>query len=810
MSERLSVIIPAYGRAATLSRAIASVRAQAGAKAEILVVDDGTPGGLEPKALHHDGLRVVRNEVNTGPGASRNLGVANASHDVIAFLDADDEWLPGSLRPRLRCLSSGACVVGPQRCINERTGTVRSPPLPRGLEIALRTGNPVHPSTLVLSRKDFERAGGFPEDRDCAEDWVFLLRLLAAGIRLVAVSEPAVLVHVDASNTTGTAETSARHALGAVRHMECEGLLPPAEMAHARRVVQARVAGFYANAGYAGSALDQLRSALAGPLDLTIARETLQVPVLGLRGVIRRRRESVRRAADGPGDPPRIAGAALVIASAASEAWLVRALESIRESVPEARVVLVNDLVPSKRGPIDRWRVRRSGEPDAREPCYVHDSSTPISAAELRSAVCGASVVLDLTGGQTYRSTRPGDPGVLRPTFGPNAAPSPELGFDSAYLRGRHVDRVDVILESGGDQVVVRSAPAVIDPFSRSLTGNGARWKAAATLPRALDRRLPVNGTWGIHARARNLPGARSVARAAQLGRAAASLPTRLLMRQWWCVAIQPVSALIPATETVKAAPTTWVKDECALADPQLVDTADGTYLFVERIRTGAPGVIAASRIDDDGQITSLEDVLVQDHHLSYPTVFFDEGVAWMLPETSAARSVRLFRADEFPHRWSLAEVLLDGITAFDPTIHRNDDGYWLWACVAPFGRGRNDELWLFHSSSLLGPWRSHPANPVVDDPRRARPAGGLFFAEGRLIRPAQDCSAGYGRRLVLNEVLNLTRDNYQERPISVIEPDWWPDMVATHSISRGSTWQALDGAHRLVDPFSPRRGSHL
>jgi glycosyltransferase involved in cell wall biosynthesis len=297
MTAAVSVIIPAYGRTSALNRAIESVRAQPGVEVEIVVVDDGTPGGLDLQP-GTEGLRVVRNERNSGAGAARNLGVANASHGVIAFLDSDDEWLPASLRSRLERLSPGTCVVAPHTRANDRTGKAAIRPLPDALETAIKTGNFIHPSTLVIFRDDFERAGGFPEDPDCAEDWVFVLRVLAVGIQLLPMPSPAATVHVDAANTTADARISAQHALGAVRHIDAEHLLSPADVSRTRRVVAARVAGFYANAAMVRPSLHHLRRAVVGPVDRSVLDLLLRVPVLGVRGVLRRRRDAASRGVD--------------------------------------------------------------------------------------------------------------------------------------------------------------------------------------------------------------------------------------------------------------------------------------------------------------------------------------------------------------------------------------------------------------------------------------------------------------------------------------------------------------------------------
>ena len=107
MLPRVSVIIPAFNAAKVIETAIASVAAQAFEDLEVILVDDQSGddtvsrarAALERHGLAHGILSTGR---NSGPAAARNLGIGAARGDYVAFLDADDTWLPGKLTAQTR------------------------------------------------------------------------------------------------------------------------------------------------------------------------------------------------------------------------------------------------------------------------------------------------------------------------------------------------------------------------------------------------------------------------------------------------------------------------------------------------------------------------------------------------------------------------------------------------------------------------------------------------------------------------------------------------------------------------------------
>ena len=111
MDHRVSIIIPTYNRSALIGRAIWSALAAVAPGDEILVIDDGsTDDTAQVLRPFGDAIRYVRIE-NSGPGAARNVGIGMAECPLVAFLDSDDEWLPGKLELQRQVMRSFPEVV---------------------------------------------------------------------------------------------------------------------------------------------------------------------------------------------------------------------------------------------------------------------------------------------------------------------------------------------------------------------------------------------------------------------------------------------------------------------------------------------------------------------------------------------------------------------------------------------------------------------------------------------------------------------------------------------------------------------------
>ncbi len=230
-------------------------------------------------------------------------------------------------------------------------------------------------------------------------------------------------------------------------------------------------------------------------------------------------------------------------------------------------------------------------------------------------------------------------------------------------------------------------------------------------------------------------------------------------------------------------------------ADPFVLTWQNRTFLFVEDyLYAEARGVLSVLELLSDGHFSPAQEILNRPYHLSYPFVFEHEGDVFMIPETMAARRIELYRALEMPHRWEFVKVLQDNVEAVDTTLWVQDGVFYFFTNMVQPGLTANDLLYLFTADSLTGAWHPHPGNPVSHDVRAARGAGKLFRVGDKLVRPAQDCSVRYGYATQLNEVEVLTPQEFREKPLLRIEPDWAPGLIGTHTINSNDIVEVIDG----------------
>jgi hypothetical protein len=231
-------------------------------------------------------------------------------------------------------------------------------------------------------------------------------------------------------------------------------------------------------------------------------------------------------------------------------------------------------------------------------------------------------------------------------------------------------------------------------------------------------------------------------------------------------------------------------------SDPHIIHKGGKYYIFIEELLYKTyKGKICLIVMDEQGNYSQPKTIIERPYHLSYPFVFEWRGEYYLIPESWANKTIEVYKCTRFPDQWQFYKNLMENIQAVDATLFSYQGKWWLFANVMEIdGVLPNDELCLFYADNpLSSQWAAHPANPIVSDTTRARPAGRLFMRNGRILRPAQDCSKTYGYGIRINQIVRLNEQEYEEKEVEAIEPDWEKDIKAVHIFNRENRLTMID-----------------
>lgn len=212
----ISVIIPAYNAMGTIAGAVESALAQ-NVPLEIIVVDDGGNDGLE--TLLQDKAILLKNEENLGAAESRNRGIRHARGKYVAFLDADDLWLPGKLQKQLDAIGEKVlCCTARELMTPEGVCTGRVIGVKERITYReLLKHNSINCSSVLLRR---DVALEFPmEHADSHEDYILWLKILQKYDEAVGINEPLLRYRLSNTGKSGSKLNSAKMTFRVYRYM---------------------------------------------------------------------------------------------------------------------------------------------------------------------------------------------------------------------------------------------------------------------------------------------------------------------------------------------------------------------------------------------------------------------------------------------------------------------------------------------------------------------------------------------------------------------------------------------------------------
>jgi glycosyltransferase involved in cell wall biosynthesis len=215
-SPLVTVIIPNFNCKAYIADAVDCALASTGVQVEIIVVDDeSTDGSWEVLQAYGERITLLRQR-RGGPYRARNLASAQARGKWLAFLDADDEWLPEKLAKQLELAHDPVAMVYTDR---DNFGDLSRSRQRQSDSVTLYDGDVFEPLlsgnfitlSSVLIRKDwFESLGGFSIEQHGVQDWDLWLRYSAAGGRVALCREPLTRYRIHDAQMTNDMQQRAR------------------------------------------------------------------------------------------------------------------------------------------------------------------------------------------------------------------------------------------------------------------------------------------------------------------------------------------------------------------------------------------------------------------------------------------------------------------------------------------------------------------------------------------------------------------------------------------------------------------------
>ena len=208
---RVSVLLACWNAERYVADAVRSILEQQPAPEEVIAVDDGSTdrsaailGSFAPRV-------TLLSQPNSGVAAALNLASANATGEVLAFLDADDLWVPGKLRLQCAALAAAPDLDGVFGHVREFASPDLRPEQRAGLRINDHPQPGLAKSSLLVRRATFDRVGGFDIARRGADFIDWYARATVLRFRWKMLAEIVFLRRIHADNMGRRDRARQRH-----------------------------------------------------------------------------------------------------------------------------------------------------------------------------------------------------------------------------------------------------------------------------------------------------------------------------------------------------------------------------------------------------------------------------------------------------------------------------------------------------------------------------------------------------------------------------------------------------------------------
>ncbi|HEX5108256.1 MAG TPA: glycosyltransferase [Vicinamibacterales bacterium] len=213
MTARIVSVIPCFNSAQFVGQAIESALRQTVRDHRVVVVDDGSTDDFAEAVAPFDGRIDVIRQPQRGVWAARNAALAATDSELVAYLDADDMWVPAKLESQLdhmnRHPTVGMVHTGVEFIDQEGKllSVTRREPVPASGMVGMVTENRVCTSSVLHKREAFDDEYFSREVRGPCEDWDLWLRIAGRGYGVSYISQPLTRYRLHTANASRRAES---------------------------------------------------------------------------------------------------------------------------------------------------------------------------------------------------------------------------------------------------------------------------------------------------------------------------------------------------------------------------------------------------------------------------------------------------------------------------------------------------------------------------------------------------------------------------------------------------------------------------
>lgn len=238
-------------------------------------------------------------------------------------------------------------------------------------------------------------------------------------------------------------------------------------------------------------------------------------------------------------------------------------------------------------------------------------------------------------------------------------------------------------------------------------------------------------------------------------------------------------------------------------ADPFLFNYKNELFIFFENYEYNKKkGKLSCGRVID-GKVTDVKDVLDTDYHLSFPFIFEEDGEIFLMPESNANRKLTVYKSVDFPTKWEVYATAFEGEMVADSHFYTDENNQkWLFMNKrVDISSPMDSELYIYKVDSIkMNKIEPHKMNPILIDSRVARNGGAIFKYGNNIYRPSQANISGiYGRSLNINRIDVLNINQYKEKTIRRISPDFYKGLLATHHLHQYENNFVIDAAYKKL-----------